>query len=228
MTFKQIKKAIYATYITNLYGYKLKKINNDIERKKIRFEYCFKVLTKLDLEVKVINPQKIPQDGQFLIVSNHKSVIDALIIDVALQNSKIFGYWVSKKELYNSFFFGLFVRNAGTIFLDREASNMSGFFKDVKSVVKKGQSISIFPEGTRLKGDLALGEFKEGSKIIAVKNRLDILPIYIKNNANYILMESLKGKNKVRTLEIEFGDIIGYKDRSKSLQQQYKEQFNIK
>ena len=227
MTFNQIKMAIYATYITNYYGYKLTKVKSAMEKKQIRTEYSDVLLSKLKLRIKVKNIEKLPKDGQFLLASNHRSVIDPLIIELATQNTKLFGHWISKKELYNSFFFGLFVRNAGTILLDREQSQMGSFFADIKSAVNAGDSIYIFPEGTRNKNSNALGEFKDGSRLIAVKNRLDILPIYIKTNADEELMASLKDGQHHRVIEVEIGDIISYKDKSQTLQDAFYEQFKI-
>lgn len=219
--------AIYATFLTNKYGYRLKNSTSKY-RKIMRINYADTLLSKLNIQIKVVNPDKIPQDGQYLLTSNHRSVIDPLIIELALQNSNLFGHWISKKELYNSFFFGLFVRNSGTILLDREKSQMGDFFKDIKSQVQNRDSIFIFPEGTRNKSNKELGEFKEGSKIIAIKNRLDILPVHIKNDANDILMASLQGQKELRVIEIEIGDIISYRDKSLSLGEAYKKRFNLK
>ncbi len=220
--------ALYATYITNYYGFKLKQVSRSEDKKRIRIEYANRLLSKLKINIKVINEEKIPKDGQFLLVSNHRSVIDPLIVEIATQNSSIFGHWISKKELYNSFFFGTFVRNGGTILLDREKSQMGGFFADIKKCVKAGNSVYIFPEGTRNKSEADLGKFKDGSRIIAVKNRLDILPVFIHNNANTQLMNSLHDGEQYRTIEIEIGDIISYKDRENSLEENYKKQFNLK
>lgn len=219
--------ALYATYLTNYYGYKLKKADTRQKKKNLRIEYAKTLLHKLNIQIKIINEEKIPHAGQYLLVSNHKSVIDPLIVEIAASNSEIFGHWISKKELYNSLFFGLFVRNAGAILLDRSSKQMGGFFSDVKECVKQGDSIFIFPEGTRNKTLATIGEFKDGSKIIAVKNRLDILPVYIKTDANKTLISSLKEENTARTIEIEIGDIISYKDKSSSLQEAYNKQFNI-
>ena len=220
--------AIYATYLTNYYGFKLKIATDSKEKKSLRIEYAARLLNRLDLKIKVINKEKLPQDGQFLLVSNHRSVIDPLIVELVTQDSNIFGHWISKKELYNSFFFGVFVRNGGSILLDRDSTNMSQFFADIKSCVKEGNSVFIFPEGTRNKTENELGEFKEGSRIIAVKNRLPMLPIFIRSQANDALMDSLKGEKKPRTIEVEIGDIIDYKDKSMTLEEAYKKQFNIK
>lgn len=226
MNLKQISMAIYATYLTNSYGYKLKKTTSSCERIALRMEYSKKLLSKLNINVKILNESLVPKEGQYLLISNHRSIIDPLIIEMALENSNINGFWVSKKELYNSLFFGSFTRNAGSILLDRESSNMSSFFKNTKEVVKDGHSIYIFPEGTRNKENTPLSSFKEGSRIIALKNRLPILPVHIKTNANRVLKEAINKRTKDLSIEIEIGQIIDYKDKT-PLEENYIKQFSL-
>jgi len=227
LTFKQIKMAIYATYLTNKYGFALSGVTDAKKRKVARIGYATQLLTKLNIKVNVINKEKLPQDGKYLLASNHRTVIDPLIVELATQDTSLHGDWIAKKELYNSFFFGTFVRNLGTILLDREASQMSSFFKDIKASVKSGNSIYIFPEGTRNKTDSPIAEFKEGAQIIALKNKLPILPVFIKNKANDVLMSAIKDNSIERTIEIEIGDILDAKDRSLPFAEAYKKQFNI-
>jgi len=227
VTLNQITKAIYALYIINYFGFKIKQNKTQQNQRKYRFKFSKSLLDSLSIDVKVLNEEKLPKSGQFLLVSNHKSVLDPVVIELALQKSDIFGHWIAKKELYNSFFFGLFTRNAGTILLDRESKQMGHFFADIKEVVKKGDSIFIFPEGTRNKTKNSLLEFQDGAQLIALKNRLPILPLYIKTDAHKVLMDSLQNKEKHLTIEIEVGDIIDYKDRSEKLQQRYKKMFHL-
>ncbi|WP_419776767.1 lysophospholipid acyltransferase family protein [Malaciobacter marinus] len=226
MNLKKIKMAIYAMYLTNKYGIKLKKTKTSKEKMDLRLNYSEELLSKLNIKVQIENKDKIPTQGQYLLISNHRSIIDPLIIEQTLKDSDIKGYWVAKKELYNSSFFGTFTRNAGTILLDRESNNMSSFFKKTKEVVKNNQSIFIFPEGTRNKEDTPISSFKEGSRIIALKNRLDILPVFIKSNANDILKEAIEKRTENLIIEIKIGDIISYKDKT-SLEENYKKQFNL-
>jgi len=227
LNFKQISIAIYATYLTNKYGFKLKRAKTTQEKIDLKLEYAKTLLKKLNITIEVLNKEKIPKDGQYLLTSNHRSIIDPVIVEVVLQDSHIDGYWVAKKELYNSFFFGAFTRNAGSILLDRESTNMSSFFKATKEVVKEGKSIYIFPEGTRNKTNKAIAEFKEGSRIIALKNRLNILPIYIKTNAHDILKDAILNRTKDLKIQIEIGDIIEYKDKT-PLEENYKRIFSLK
>ena len=226
MTFNAIKQAIYGLYLTNSFGLRLTRTNDPMEKKRLRHAYSAAQLETLNITVTVENKENLPLDGQYLIITNHRSIIDPPIVEVALQDTNIFGPWISKKELYNSFFFGLFVRNAGSILLDREKSQMSGFFADIKEAVKRGESIFIFPEGTRNKTDKTLTSFKEGSRIIALKNRLPILPMYIKSNANEALANALNDKTLSQELTVVIGDIIDYKEKI-NLESRYREIFNL-
>ena len=226
MNLKQISIAIYATYLTNKYGFKLKKVKTTKEKIDLRREYSQVLLSKLNISVKVINKENIPTERKYLLVSNHRSIIDPLIIELALKDSSIYGFWVSKKELYNSLFFGTFTRNANSILLDREAANMSSFFKDTKEVVASGNSIFIFPEGTRNKENTPLSSFKDGARLVALKNRLPILPVFIRTNANEVLKDAINNRTKGLEIEIEIGEIIDYKDKT-PLEENYRKLFNI-
>jgi 1-acyl-sn-glycerol-3-phosphate acyltransferase len=218
--------AIYATYLTNKFGFLIKKEKNKDQKMILREEYARTLFEKLKLKVNVINKEKLPKDGKYLLVSNHRSIIDPLIIETALKDTKIKGFWIAKKELYNSFFFGLFTRNAGSILLDREAKNMAPFFKNIKEVVKDENSIYIFPEGTRNKENTPLSSFKEGARIIALKNRLAILPVYIKTNANEVLKDAINNRTENLTIDIEIGELIDYKDKT-PLEDNYRKIFNL-
>lgn len=197
-----------------------------MEVKRIRLGYSEAQLNALKVSVKIANPEKLPQNGQYLVMINHKSIIDPPIVEVSLKETEIFGPWIAKKELYNSFFFGLFVRNAGSILLDREKSQMSGFFADTKEAVKRGESIFIFPEGTRNKTDEPLTTFKEGSRLIALKNRLPILPMYIETDADKVLKNALNDSTLKQEVTIVIGDIIDYKEKT-SLEILYREMFSL-
>lgn len=223
----QISKAIYATYLTNKIGLKVRNATTNAEKKKFRIDYAETLLSKLNIKLSFTGAEKIKNNSQYLIVSNHRSVIDPLIVEMALKETDVFGYWIAKKELYNSFFFGAFVRNLGSIQLDRDAKQMSSLFSEIKTNVSNGDSICIFPEGTRNKSNNTLGEFKKGSSIIARKSNLDVLPIYIKTNANDVLMASLTENAKDLVIDVEIGDVIPYDKKSKSLEESYKAMFGI-
>ena len=226
MNFQKIRLAVYALYLTNLYGFKLQRVEEPLEKKRLRLEYAQTLLKKLKISVEVKNAEKLVDGKQYLVVSNHRGIIDPLILEMALEKSDIFGLWISKKELYTSPFFGVFVRNAGALLLDRKKSQMGGFFKDIKTEVKKGNSIFIFPEGTRNKSEESLIEFKEGFRIIALKNRLPILPVFIRTHTEKALGSALGGRKTEETIIIEVGDEIDFKTKD-NIQELYKKMFRI-
>lgn len=217
---------LYGMYLTNSFGLRLKLTKDPKKKKRLRIAYSQAQLDALGIKVTVKHPENLPNDGQYLLVSNHRSVIDPLIIELALRDTNLFGLWISKKELYNSPFFGLFVRNAGAILIDREKAQMSGFFSDVKKGVQEGHSIYIFPEGTRNKSNEAIGKFKEGSRIIALKNRLPILPVYIEQNADEILRKSMREGTKDQEITVVIGKEISYRTKG-DLETLYKEEFGL-
>lgn len=63
MNLKQISIAIYATYLTNKYGFKLKKVKTTKEKIDLRREYSQVLLSKLNISVKVINKKISLQRG---------------------------------------------------------------------------------------------------------------------------------------------------------------------
>ena len=224
----QIGMAIYATYLTNKFGFKARRASSNVEKKEIRVEYAEILLAKLNISISIKGKEKISNNGPYLLVSNHCSVIDPLVIEHILKETTIFGHWIAKKELYNSFFFGLFVRNTGAILIDRSAKQMTGLFAEIKNNVSNGESIFVFPEGTRNKGDGVIGSFKKGSDIIARKSKLDILPIYIKTNTNDVLMASITKNDKNLVIDVEIGDVIPYEKKAKSLGESYKSMFGLR
>lgn len=227
MNFNLVKQAIYATYLTNKVGFELKKNQDRSFILQKRQEYSNTLLTKLGISVAVTGKEKIIPGTQYCMICNHRSIIDPTIIEQVFEGSGILGYWVSKKELYNSFFFGLFTRNAASILLDRDADSMGDFFKDVKTCVQQGDSIFIFPEGTRNKEDTTLTAFKAGSHLIARRNKLNIIPVYIKTNADDALKNALRKKPKPTVIEVVIGDVIDYRDKSDDLETLYRKMFNI-
>ncbi len=213
MTFNKIKQLTYAFFLTNRYGFKLTKVLDPIGKKQLRLEYSQKLLSKLNLCVRVENSEKLPFDGQYLLFCNHRSIIDPLVIDMALKDSKIFGLWVSKKELYDSLFFGMAVRNGGCVRVDREENNMSLFFSDIKNGLAEGSSIFIFPEGTRNKTSKDILEFKNGFRAIALKNKLPMLPVYIKTDTDAVLRNTLRSSREEQVVTLVIGDTIDYKSK---------------
>jgi len=216
-------------FLSNYFGFRGKILSflkkDTIEFKKLRLSFADTILNSLSLKVYIYNKNKIPKNGSFLVIVNHRGILDPLIVEKVFEKSDIFGHWVAKKELYNSIFFGTFVRNTKTIKVDRDTSNQKDFFKEVSSVFNKNESVFIFPEGTRNKTNDKIKEFKRGFNLISKRNKINILPLYIRDRTDRELKNSLSSNKYSSNVEVIVGDLISYKE--KDIEGIYKTQFNI-
>jgi 1-acyl-sn-glycerol-3-phosphate acyltransferase len=112
----------------------------------------------------------------FIIVSNHASILDIPAIIAAFPFPVRF---VAKKSLAGLPFFGWFLYAAGYVLIDRK--NPSSILKSLKgahTLLEKGISVIVFPEGTRTAtGEVQ--EFKKGGFLLAVQSRTPLVPVSI-------------------------------------------------
>jgi 1-acyl-sn-glycerol-3-phosphate acyltransferase len=112
--------------------------------------------------------------SQYIFVANHISYMDVpMIVKAIRQPLRALG----KAELAKVPVFG-FLYRYGAIMVDR--SNLENRKKSVlqlKSVLKKGISVFIFPEGTFNTTGKPLKEFYDGAFRIAIETQTPILPV---------------------------------------------------
>ena len=90
---------------------------------------------------------------------------------------------LAKKELFKKKFIGGLLKNCGGIPVDRDNPDLSTIISAIK-VLKSGNKLAIFPEGTRNKSKtLELQPIKSGSAVFAVKAKCPIVPIMIERKA---------------------------------------------
>lgn len=220
-----MKKTLTSFYLIFKYSLKLRNVSDPKTRQLIRDDFSADILKNLGVSVRVIGHEKIPKEGQYIVVVNHRSTIDPPIVDVALHGSSAYGLWIVKQSLYDSLMFGRAVRYGGCIPVNRENVGIQ-FFKDVKKSLKNGNSIFMFPEGTRNISEKPLMEFKGGFAPIAQKNKIPLLPVYIQTKSEEILSESFKSLSVQQEVVVEVGDVISFED-AQNLEVKYKEMFQI-
>jgi 1-acyl-sn-glycerol-3-phosphate acyltransferase len=115
-----------------------------------------------------------------LFIINHQSILDIVVLEAIFDKTQDIA-WIAKKEIFDLFFLGQSVKISKMIPVDRgDKRAMVKLLKDVRNRVENGRIITIFPEGTRGKGNKLL-KFKSGAKIIAEKLELIVQPIVIAN-----------------------------------------------
>lgn len=146
-----------------------------------------------------------------LFVSNHQSNFDIPLFLSSLDTSKGF---IAKKELETWPIISLWMKNIQCVFMDRDNMRKSAeAIVQGINTIKSGQSMVVFPEGTRSKGG-PVHDFKAGSFKLATKSKAPVVPITI--NGTYKLLEANGGgKIKGNSVEIIIHKPIDTKNLSK-------------
>lgn len=125
--------------------------------------------------INVLNTDKLPE-GNVLYVGNHQSYYDIPLLLGHLPKYKAF---VAKIELAKAPVLSMWMKEMGCIFLDR--GNLRQSLKVILHGIeqlKSGETLVIFPEGTRSKG-YTMRDFKKGSLKLGIKANVPIVPFTI-------------------------------------------------
>lgn len=111
----------------------------------------------------------------YVVVSNHESFVDILLISHLPWEMK----WLSKKELFKIPVAGWLMRLARDVEVDRsDRASGSKALEECRKRLDDQVSVMIFPEGTRsTSGDLL--PFKDGAFRLAIEAGVPILPLAV-------------------------------------------------
>lgn len=122
------------------------------------------------LKVRLENFERLRNIRQKVIIANHPSLIDVVLIIAYLPDANC----VVKSSLFKNPFLRSVVKQVGYI----DNTNSEQLFNDCKNSLNSGSNIVIFPEGTRSKTGQPLA-FKRGAANIAIRCQANYQPILI-------------------------------------------------
>ena len=125
--------------------------------------------------VRAVGREHIP-DGPAVICPNHSSNRDPFHVVYA------FGWRypmraMAKIQLMRLPFVGWILGKAGVFGVDRDKTDVKAV-KTALGVLKSGNKLLMFPEGTRVRGDEDV-EAKVGAALFATRTGVPLLPVYI-------------------------------------------------
>lgn len=128
------------------------------------------------VKVKVVGRENIDKNTSYVFVANHQGAFDIW---------SIYGYlnhdfrWLMKKGLEKIFLVGYACKRAGHIFVDdSKISSIRETIAESEEKLRDGQSLVIFPEGSRTWTG-KMSDFKRGAFMLAAEFRLPVVPITI-------------------------------------------------
>ena len=136
------------------------------------------------------NLYEVPHDKtrQFIFVANHISYFDApVIVKTLRQPVRVLG----RSEMSRLPFFGFIYRNAIVTVNRSSPEQRAKSVRILKSVLRKGISIFIFPEGTLNETNRPLKEFYDGAFRIAIETQTPIKPILFLDSYKRLHYESI-------------------------------------
>lgn len=128
---------------------------------------------KIVFNVKKYGATRYFDDRAYLIIGNHLSVMD--VIPAAVATHKPI-HFMAKKELFQKGFMKRFTAKCECIPINRDGHDVRALMTAMK-YLKNGETVCIFPEGTRNKTDEMFLPFKSGAAALAIKTKTPILPM---------------------------------------------------
>jgi len=122
---------------------------------------------------RTLHRERIPESGGALIVSNHVSYLDPPVIAVAFRQPI---YCLARKSLFKGFL-GWLLPHIQVMPVDRGKGDLNGL-KRILTLLKEGNRVLIFPEGTR-SPDGTLQGAEPGIGFIIAKCEVPVIPLRI-------------------------------------------------
>jgi 1-acyl-sn-glycerol-3-phosphate acyltransferase len=126
--------------------------------------------------VEFIGFEKIPKDGPVILISNHISYVDGLILQAACKRPIIY---IIDKPIYELPVVNYFMRLSKAIPIFPKKEDVQAALNQVSRALENGEAVCIFPEG-QLTYTGHLGRFKPGVEWIIERDPVQIYPIALR------------------------------------------------
>ena len=131
-------------------------------------------LFKLIMDLKVVGAENLPSDGAVVLAANHVTNFDVFPMQLSIPRPIFF---MAKSGLFKFPIFEAALRDLGAFPVYRGEKD-EWALRHAARVLENGQTLGMFPEGTRSKGK-GLGVAKTGSARLALDAHCPIIPMAI-------------------------------------------------
>lgn len=125
-----------------------------------------------------IDSERIPAEGGAILVVNHISEVDPLIVAHIVWDHGRIPRYLAKDGLFKNKLLGFFLKAAGQIPVYRATRNATGAYDAAVAAVRAGKIVVVYPEGT-ITRDPGLWPMvgKSGAARIALATGAPVIPI---------------------------------------------------
>ena len=118
-------------------------------------------------------------EGPCVICGNHSGFADPIWVFL-LMGTRLPPWTMARNTLFDKPIFGAFLASFRAFPVDRDNVDLAAIKKSL-SVLRDGEKLLIFPEGTRVKGNKK-SEPKSGAVLLAQRAGVPLVPVYITHN----------------------------------------------
>ncbi|WP_289037917.1 lysophospholipid acyltransferase family protein [uncultured Zobellia sp.] len=164
---------------------------------------------------KVIFEQKIERRKSYMLVANHTSMLDIMLMLYISRNPFVF---VGKKELAKIPLFGFFYKRV-CIMVDRsDAKSRTAVYRRAQKRLGQGLSICIFPEGGVPDDErILLDDFKDGAFRMAIAHKIPVVPMTFHDNKkrfSFTFFSGGPGRTRAKVHQFFKTDNLSESDKS--------------
>jgi 1-acyl-sn-glycerol-3-phosphate acyltransferase len=158
------------------------------------------ILFGMGFYYKVDKEQHVVLNKSYMIVANHTSMADIMLMLAVIKNPFVF---VGKQELAKIPLFGFFYKRT-CILVDRGCSkSRRDVFIQAQNRLNRGFSVCIFPEGGVPDNEsIVLDTFKDGAFRLAIEHQIPIVPITFADNKKRLSYTFFSGSPGVMRVNI--------------------------
>ncbi len=140
--------------------------------------YAFGVLPLLKVKIKIEGEENLTAHQPCIYVANHQSALDVPVFSKIYPKKTVA---IGKKELIWIPLFGILFAACGNLLIHRKNPKKArrGIGQVTDTILEKGASVFIFPEGTRNRKMEGLLPFKKGAFHMACDANVPIVPIVV-------------------------------------------------
>ena len=124
------------------------------------------------LDVRAVGADRIDPDRGGLLLANHQSFLDPIVLGLPLERSISF---LARDSLFRLPGFGRYLRAMKTLPIARDAP-ATAVMRTALAAMSRGELVGLFPEGTRTR-DGSLGELKPGFVTLARRGGVPVYPV---------------------------------------------------
>jgi long-chain acyl-CoA synthetase len=137
-----------------------------------------------------------------IIVANHRSALDGLIITARMKYKTTKNTFFFAKEKHWRTRFARFMAGKNNVIVMDINKNLKESLQQMSYVLRQGKNVIIFPEGTRSR-DNELKQFKETFAILSKELNIPIVPVAIKGSEKAVL-KPVKFPRLFARIRVEF------------------------